>query len=286
MISKISLFCLLALLLSFSHIPNMPTCFVCKQTFDAVKQITLHFSISHGLNYNSTHFECGEPGCVQKPLTYLFNLKDHYYNVHKFRKDVAENAQFQSKVKKMKFSTSESHTEDILSNSVSENQYVPSTSSSNSEFPISNSGNPAPFQEITNSTEEIKSISEIKEFNKTKTISYMSTLYANPSFPRNCVQSMIRYTTSLFSDLMSGLKDKISAVSGNLSKDELDELNEAFLVTQNPFEGFETEHKRMTFFKELGTFIEPVPYDVGFARISCCQVTTEFWFFWVPLKYE
>ncbi|XP_034253504.1 uncharacterized protein LOC117652584 [Thrips palmi] len=92
----------------------------------------------------------------------------------------------------------------------------------------------------------------------------VAKLYANPAFPRNLVDKMVKdislYLSGPFFDHFQ------SRVLSFLSEfpDKQAEIQEMFELVMNPFAHLATEYKRFAYFEKSGDFIKPVPYDISF----------------------
>lgn len=95
---------------------------------------------------------------------------------------------------------------------------------------------------------------------------FVSKLSGHPSIPRNACQLIIDYSSELMETVTSLLKLKINyhiQKSGGLNADDSEEINSCFLALQTPFSGLATEHFRIKYFTELGTYVAPVTFTLG-----------------------
>ncbi|KAE8741293.1 hypothetical protein FOCC_FOCC013181 [Frankliniella occidentalis] len=94
---------------------------------------------------------------------------------------------------------------------------------------------------------------------------FVAKLYANPAFPRNLVDKMVKdlshYLSSPFFDHLQNVV--LSSVSPESPEKKL-EIQEMFDMVMNPFAHLNTEYKRFAYFENSGDFIKPVAYDIAF----------------------
>lgn len=229
----------------------MPVCFVCKENFAVIKQLTFHYSLIHRLNYDSKVFKCAEAGCFEE-FEKLYSLTDHLATIHKFPRNVSEVSKRLKppssgpppKIMKCEASVSGISSEEM-------NQEV---NDPNLEF--ENSVDPFTESSILNNQSE-------KLDPQSRALVFVSNLYANPSLPRNCVQNMVENCSDLFSSVISYGKARLNSLHSQVSKEALSEIHDILSKIQNPFQNLETEYKRMELFKKLGTFIQPQPIYLG-----------------------
>jgi len=90
--------------------------------------------------------------------------------------------------------------------------------------------------------------------------------YCKPSLPRNHVQTVISDFScfissgpyALFGERVFSLLQKCSA-----PEEEVAQMKQMWNSLLNPFEGFQTDYRRLKYFEESGDFIAPVPVYLG-----------------------
>lgn len=90
---------------------------------------------------------------------------------------------------------------------------------------------------------------------------YMTQFYKNPTVTRKFIQDVMNYTHSLLSDVLSHLKLDISINVQNLTKKQVEQINNRLNI--NPLENVLTEHKRFKFLENSRNFIKPIKVKVG-----------------------
>lgn len=97
----------------------------------------------------------------------------------------------------------------------------------------------------------------------------VSKLYKNPSIPRNFVQSLIDdinfFLTGGFIEILES--KVVSALkSFHSSESSLNDITEMFKCMKNPFEGLDSDYKRMEYFQSNKFYVPPVPYTICESR--------------------
>lgn len=94
---------------------------------------------------------------------------------------------------------------------------------------------------------------------------FLASLYANPQVPRNVVQTVVKDIKNVFNGIHQTLKNStIKLLSeGNISNKSFNHFNNILEVFEKPFTDFGTEHKRIKYFTDLGTYIAPREYVIG-----------------------
>lgn len=112
-----------------------------------------------------------------------------------------------------------------------------------------------------------ESILEYNEFLKKQTIKLLGKLNENYAFPRNLIDTIIAETTSFLAggpinQISEYIKSKIQ------DNDSIDRTSVGVILKmldsiEDPFTEFSSEYKRIKFFRQQGTYIDPIAYYIG-----------------------
>lgn len=122
-------------------------------------------------------------------------------------------------------------------------------------------GNEINYDEIID-----ESISIYNDFLKQQTIKFLGKLNENYAFPRNLIDTIINETTSFLS---GGSINQIKEfIYSKLDENGVDSTSvvtilEMLDLMESPFVEFSSEYKRIKFFKDTGTYFDPVAYYIG-----------------------
>lgn len=212
----------------------MPFCFLCMVNLPSISLLCKHFKIKH-TTHDFSSYICAEVGCSRS-----------FYLINSFKKHLATHTLNEStpiqKIGSTHVTVNSLSTEHTNVNTVSTNDLdtFPSTSY------ISESG----FSNYSAENSIKKSI---------------ASLYANPQIPRNVVQTVIGDMADIFHSLHQTLKNSTNKLllDSKISNESFDHFNNILDVIEHPFIDLSTEYKRIKYFTELGTYIEPCEYIVG-----------------------
>lgn len=98
----------------------------------------------------------------------------------------------------------------------------------------------------------------------------LSSLYANPLLPRNCIQPLMKDFECCFRKLNMSIASKIIkniSVTYNINPNLLEsEFSKTISSTLDPFKELQSEHKRMKLFEKMGSLISPIQISIGSRR--------------------
>lgn len=230
----------------------MPKCFVCYVDLSTYKQLCTHITLYHqkwGLPLNN--YICLEEDCKRK--FFLFNSFKKHLKSHQ----------------------KESNSLDIHANDISTNNLLsivpPVTNSTTSDLHSMES------KSVTNSScnlniEPMKNIESVTN----PIAKFASLLYANSVIPLNVVQEIMEnLSNNIIKPLLdpSSMHDTVKEDCYQTTYNKIASLNESM-------KDFESEHKRLSYFKRHGTYIEPQEYTVGqrletkYDSNNHCNITT------------
>lgn len=95
---------------------------------------------------------------------------------------------------------------------------------------------------------------------------FVSSLYANPLIPRSNVQVVMESLQTFLGDsLECALRSRLEPLLNQLgsNKNVLTDLNETLSMVKNIVKDFQSEHMRLQYFTNLGTYIAPKQVVVG-----------------------
>lgn len=93
---------------------------------------------------------------------------------------------------------------------------------------------------------------------------FVSKLYANPTLPRNHVQSIIDDCHELLSNIIANLKSLIFNILKKTTSENIkDKIDEALTIVTEPFQDVSSEYNRLNLFRNMGHYIPPQLYVVG-----------------------
>ncbi|CAH2091397.1 unnamed protein product [Euphydryas editha] len=205
----------------------MPTCFLCNKSTEDVKTLFKHFNSLH-FAHNFTIYHCMDDGCGRS-----FHLRNT------FRKHLKKQHVF-------------------LESNVNSN--VCTNSNVYDDIDVAHSPSPEPV---------VQSVSPENTTLEKESYSlpiFLSSLYANPLLPRNAVQSVVEGMSNY---MRKGLSQSIEYIFDDMlpalqQGQDLTLLREKILsALQSPLEKFQTEHKRLKYFTELGSYIPPKQIIIG-----------------------
>lgn len=104
------------------------------------------------------------------------------------------------------------------------------------------------------------------DFLREQTIKFLGKLNENYAFPRNLIDTIINETTSFLSGgTIQQIKEYINSKLGEngIDGNSVNSILQMLDSLEDPFDEFSTEYKRLKFFKEQGTFIDPTVYYIG-----------------------
>ncbi|KAK3928328.1 Glutathione S-transferase theta-2B [Frankliniella fusca] len=95
----------------------------------------------------------------------------------------------------------------------------------------------------------------------------VAKLYANPAFPRNLVDKIVKDFSDYFSNpFFENCRDTVtSSLDPALPSDTRKKIESIFETLHKPFEHLQTEYKRLKYFESCGDYIPPESYQI-FAR--------------------
>lgn len=222
----------------------MPVCCGCQKEWLTAGGLIKHLRAGcwHLRGVVDSRFKCGEEGCFRE-----------YFCANSFYKHLVR----EHKMDITRPSSDETLTSDTL---------IEQASSSESSVPVNES-------------------SQSNEYNNQDLsfdclVQLISSLYANPLIPRNCIQLLITQFEGTFKKIGESISSKV--IEGLSKKYAIDpnflktEFSRAFSSTLAPFADIKSEHKRLKFFEKLGSLISPIQVSVGtrteFRKDQMCMV--------------
>jgi hypothetical protein len=212
-------------------------CFICDKTFHQWKGIRLHLKVFHSLTPCS-HYICGQEGC-QREFHLLKTLKNHILTEHSLLLDLEVNA---------------SNTGSCRLGSIVKSSTIEPCNSSISEVD----------QFAVDHDDRLDVASDSRSVAAT----FIAKLKSHSSIPASVVDDVISSVDEFFSgECIKLLKQKTELVFTTLNVD-LTDSNVAALMSEfdqasSMFSGLQTQYQQMKYFKECGSYIEPVSYVVG-----------------------
>lgn len=213
----------------------MLTCFVCRLQLPNIKILRSHFTLLHSPEELRIYI-CIEDGCNRQ--FQLFNsfrrhiVREHFSNI---TNDVVLHSS----------NMVDLNTSGTPVNPVSEQQLMPYCSSA-----LTPSG-PSTCNEIVENGLSM----------------FIANLYANQSLPRNVVQSVVSgFTQFIVNPLTLAIKMQLQNLASKniIAQDSLNTvINEIEPLLTNPLSQLNTEHKRLEYFKNKETLIQPEAMVIG-----------------------
>lgn len=105
-----------------------------------------------------------------------------------------------------------------------------------------------------------------KKFLKEQSLKFLGKLNENYAFPRNLVDTVIVETTAFLSggsisQIMEFINSKLQ--DNGMDRNSVDILLQMLNSVEDPFINFSSEYKRLKFFREQGSYIDPIEYKIG-----------------------
>ncbi|KAK3916202.1 Sex-determining transformer protein 1 [Frankliniella fusca] len=92
----------------------------------------------------------------------------------------------------------------------------------------------------------------------------VAKLYANPAFPRNLVDKVVKdFSDYLSNPYFENFKDLVmSSLASDLPSETKQKVESMFETFQKPFDHLQTEYKRLKYFESCGDYIPPISYSI------------------------
>jgi hypothetical protein len=204
-------------------------CFICNKEISD-RQYRQHLELAHAYNM-ATGIVCPYVGC-NRFFSILSSFKRHYRTVHESLTNFG------------------SETVDGILGLTSSVETNTENKSASLETFVDSSCN-----EASSTNKEL-----CKDF-ENNLAKYVALSYADPNLPRKCVGTELQHTRSLAFD---GMIPILKNVLDQFSVPQVDSIIGKFSnLLDKGFDNFNSEHKRFKYFKERGTFIEPIEIKVG-----------------------
>ena len=214
---------------------------ICYKKLNSPNLLIRHLKTLHRLAFNN-RYVCKQGECIRE-FQNSQAFKKHLHREHSTR----EESTAQKSECKTKFPASVEHSNASCSFE---------TNQSRIDFSL-----PTESIEHSNIT-----AAEVNNLIQTTTAAFVAKLYNNTAIPRSVVQEVIDYSQECYEcGFLTILKDKVLKTLNNSNVTDGDKqgIEDVFNLCENPFEDFQTEYKRLKYFKEAGFLIESKSYYIG-----------------------
>ena len=259
----------------------MPKCFKCFLHFANVSAYKAHLKTRHQLLLHWTEsLKCIDGNCVDVSFSNFSNYHRHYKNLHSNLEEIASVNSTTGN-----FPSTRSQVVGTSEVTENENSFSPQACSSmlidephnrndlngNSSHNIFNSFGDEDCSEgdkgrnLDELWKDFSSYPSEIEILKNELHCFVSAMYSNPKITRKHIQVTLEHVqsiTNVISSLLRPLFLKMK-VNSTDSVDTADILEQILKLLDNPFQGVETEYKRLKTYKEAGTYISPEPHELG-----------------------
>ena len=216
----------------------MFTCYVCGLILLISTLLLLHLKSSH-FTVSHNRYVCKQSNCIRE-FQNAKAFKKHLDRKHNIpdKKDIHKSDNYFTSIQNQSVSLLLSDEVDIL----------PSPHESES------------FKNVESAFLHLKNII------KNSAGYFVAKLHNQTAVPRNVVQNCISFNQDfLHCGMFEVLKEKVFSVFEKQKSSEKDkiELETMFSIASDPLLGFETEYKRIEYFKKTGFLVEPKSYIIG-----------------------
>lgn len=219
----------------------MPLCIICKKEQHSITNLKLHLQIDENYSLKNV-FRCQEHKCFQD-FDGWENFRKHLYNTHKFPVKTPLNVNKKRKLGTFKVNEEGENTNYLLS---------VNTEDTNAE--------------LLEHEPNIVTITDLQSIVEKSLTAMLGKIYSCYTLPRSYAQTAVNDIQELFKNVMQVLKSLMVQLILNdqaKSEEKVAEVDEIFYRTLEPFVTFSSEYRRLKFFTDSESYVEPQGFIVG-----------------------